>query len=523
MKRLLFIVLIAVLGLTACGPTPEELVGHGKKHLENENCAEAVNCFEKASKKGNAEAMYELGNMFYSGCCVDEDKEKAAEWYKKAAEIDYPEAQNKLADMYYQGIGVPQDFEKAANWAMKAAAYDMVESQFVLASLYYVGKGVPQDYDKAAESFLKVEEKGGDLAKKAQIILSVCYLKGLGVPQSDEKAVEMMCKDSDLSLAEAQRKIGIFYNYGSEVMDIARDIDQAVKWYRKAAENGDAVAQNRLGVAYYEGISVKKNVKEAKYWWKKAADQGDEDAKENLRMLAMAEKRAREANKTYILKGVSFEMVFVKGGTFTMGATPEQGSDAVRDEYPAHSVTLSDYYIGKFEVTQELWRAVMGYNPSSFKGNNLPVENVSWNDIEMFIIMLNEKTGANFRLPTEAEWEYAARGGNKSKGYKYSGSDRIDDVAWYLCNNTHAVGTKLPNELGIYDMSGNVWEYCQDWYGDYSSSSMTNPTGPSSGTFRILRGGSWDMYAEYSRVSLRNVRQPNDHSATKGFRLVLVP
>ena len=224
-----------------------------------------------------------------------------------------------------------------------------------------------------------------------------------------------------------------------------------------------------------------------------------------------------------------FEMVYVKGGTFTMGATAEQGSDAESDEKPTHSVTLSDYYIGKYEVTQAQWTAIMGSNPSKWKGDNLPVENVSWNDIQEFIAKLNAQTGKRFRLPTEAEWEYAARGGNQSKGYKYSGSNNISEVAWYYTNNsnskTHPVGQKAPNELGIYDMSGNVWEWCQDWYSSsaYTSSSQTNPTGPSSGSYRVLRGGSWCNGAGSCSVSIRNYGIPGIRRNFYGFRLVCLP
>ena len=218
----------------------------------------------------------------------------------------------------------------------------------------------------------------------------------------------------------------------------------------------------------------------------------------------------------------NIEMVYVKGGTFTMGATAEQGSDAYSNEKPTHSVTLSDYYIGKYEVTQAQWKAIMGTNPSNCKGDNLPVENVSWNDIQEFITKLNAQTGKKFRLPTEAEWEYAARGGNQSKGYKYSGSNKISEVAWYGDNSnskTHPVGQKTPNELGVYDMSGNVWEWCQDRWGSYSSSSQTNPTGPSSGSIRVLRGGGWYSIARYCRVSLRNCYSPDFRSDYYGFRL----
>ena len=165
----------------------------------------------------------------------------------------------------------------------------------------------------------------------------------------------------------------------------------------------------------------------------------------------------------FMVNGVSFEMVRVEGGTFHMGATSEQKDEAWDREKPVHSVTLSSYYIGKTEVTQALWQAVMGSNPSNFKGSNLPVECVCWNDCQEFIQKLNSLTGRNFRLPTEAEWEFACRGGNNSRGYKYSGSNNLGSVAWYDDNSggqTHPVATKAPNELGIYDMSGNVWEWC---------------------------------------------------------------
>ena len=231
-------------------------------------------------------------------------------------------------------------------------------------------------------------------------------------------------------------------------------------------------------------------------------------------------------NQTFTVNGVSFDMIAVEGGTFTMGATAEQASDAYSDEKPTHQVTLSSYYIGKTEVTQELWQAVMGSNPSGFSGANLPVEKVSWEDCQIFIAILNELTGKYFRLPTEAEWEYAARGGSKSQGYKYSGSNTVDDVAWYPSNSsskTHPVATKAPNELGIYDMSGNVLEWCRDWYSSsyYSSSSQYNPTGPASGSRRVYRGGSWGSSARLCRVSYRDYNGPSYSFYNLGLRLAL--
>ena len=230
--------------------------------------------------------------------------------------------------------------------------------------------------------------------------------------------------------------------------------------------------------------------------------------------------------KTYTANGVSFTMIGVEGGTFQMGATSEQGSDADSDEKPVHQVQLSSFSIGQTEVTQELWEAVMGANPSNWKGLKLPVEKVSWNDCQTFITKLNQITGQQFRLPTEAEWEFAARGGTKSKGYKYSGSDTIGDVAWYTDNSskTHEVATKQANELGIYDMSGNVWEWCQDWYDSsyYSSSVINNPTGPTtSSSYRVLRGGSWFDSAADCRVANRVRYAPTGADSRLGLRLAL--
>ena len=215
-------------------------------------------------------------------------------------------------------------------------------------------------------------------------------------------------------------------------------------------------------------------------------------------------------------------MVLVKGGTFTMGTTEEQVYDPCGFGVPTHSVTVSDFYIGRYEVTQAQWRAVMGEKTFDTMGDNVPADYVSWFDANAFIKKLNALTGKRFRLPTEAEWEYAARGGRLSKGYRYSGSDNIDEVAWYNLSkgNSHFVGQKVPNELGIYDMSGNIWEWCSDFWGDYSSKAQINPTGPSTGSYRVLRGGAWARGESDCCASGRSSNTEGIRLPICGFRLV---
>ena len=237
-----------------------------------------------------------------------------------------------------------------------------------------------------------------------------------------------------------------------------------------------------------------------------------------------AERQEKENKRKAIIAKVKADMVYVEGGTFMMGSLSSD-KNAYPAEKPRHQVTLSSFSIGKYEVTQELWQAVMDSNPSKFEGDlKLPVENVSWNECQEFIHKLNALTGENFRLPTEAEWEYAARGGQKSCGYLYSGGNDIGSVAWYngiSGYSTHTVGTLKPNELGIYDMSGNVWEWCQDWYDDYSRSAQTNPKGPSNATGRVFRGGGWNSVAGYCRASHRTFSSPGISFGIVGFRLAL--
>ena len=217
--------------------------------------------------------------------------------------------------------------------------------------------------------------------------------------------------------------------------------------------------------------------------------------------------------------GVNIHMVLVGGGTFQMGLddAPTVG------EKPAHAVALDDYYIGATEITQGQWRAVMGNNPSHFRGDNLPVDGVTWEEAKLFCKKLSELSGRHYTLPTEAQWEYAASGGGQTP---HAGSVNLDEIAWYGVNSgrrTHAVALKAPNVLGIYDMSGNIWEWCSDWYAPYESADQLNPTGPQLGTERVLRGGSWIIEAEHCRITYRNANVPTARDNNYGFRVVCLP
>lgn len=232
-----------------------------------------------------------------------------------------------------------------------------------------------------------------------------------------------------------------------------------------------------------------------------------------------------DSQRNAILQNLINNMVYVEGGTFLMGATQEQGGGILEyTSLPVHHVTLSSFYIGKYEIKQEEWIAVMGENPSKFIGLKFPVNRVSMNDCLTFISKINKLTSKKFRLPTEAEWEYAARGGNISKGFRYAGSNNVNDVAWYEKNSDkpHEVGQLAPNELGLYDMSGNVAEWCGDWFDTYNSTTQTNPSGPKSGNGYVLRGSSWFTFEDEARVSARRCELQNSRCSYNGFRIVMI-
>ena len=307
---------------------------------------------------------------------------------------------------------------------------------------------------------------------------------------------------------------------------VSSRMQQLVRWLMTPGRNGRPQSVDFVRDFLNNGMEVAQEVTQMKNSGRNHQPIMSQDEETLLR----GEQAARSQSA---VKRLIDDMVFVAGGTFLMGATIEQLGDAAKDETPTHQVTLDSFYICKYQVTQSLWEEVMGHNPSYFKGENLPVENVSWNECQDFILRLNAMSGKNFRLPTEAEWEFAARGGNNSRGYKYAGSNNLNEVAWYGDNSgkqTHPVGTKSPNELGLYDMSGNVWEWCQDWYGGYSNIPQKNPKGPNGGksgffrsifSYRVLRGGSWDSLAWSCRLSFRNLGSPGHRGSYYGLRLVL--
>ena len=351
------------------------------------------------------------------------------------------------------------------------------------------------------------------------IIAAIMLLFGCNKDR-DLNELKFEITNEEWTITETTATLTADYSWSGEIVSIAMEVSEDGE-FANANSFEATVSGNSLTVT---ATGLKAGTT---YYYRMRLNMEDGKVESETKTFVTNNPNDPNNPNTFTVNGVIFEMVYVEGGSFDMGATTEQGGDANSDEYPVHSVTLSEYYIGRCEVTQELWEAVMGSNPSCFIGAQKPVERVSWYECQEFVSRLNSLTGRTFRLPTEAEWEYAARGGKKSSHYKYSGSGNIGNVAWYKDNSgsssTHPVGTKSPNELGIYDMSGNVWEWCSDRYGDYSAGAQTNPQGPSSGSFRVLRGGSWYNSARRCRVSNRGFNDPGFSDIGYGLRLVLVP
>ena len=497
---------------------------------------------EEKAILGDADAMLELSTCYRFAMGVNKDIDWANYWLECAAKAGSTKALTVLTSLGDNGTGLkdakrreldaivqreqqklkvddgPIDYSTYNDALYRKAQSGDAKAQYYLGDCYYDGKGVAKDYSQVVYWYRKAAEQGYALA---QADLGYCYQKGYGVDMDYDKAVYWYRKGADQGNANSQNSLGYCYRNG---LGVTADNYQAVYWYRKAAEQGNMYGQNNLGFCYENGYGVTKDINQAIYWYRKAADQGNSSAQDALDRLTSDSSYA--SDQTFTVGGVSFKMIYVEGGTFSMGATSEQGYDDPWDEEkPVHVVTLSSFHIGETEVTQALWEAVMDYNPSDNKGSKLPVGGVSWNDCQEFVRKLNNMTGKNFRLPYEAEWEFAARGGNKSRGYKYSGSNNIKDVAWCIDNSdkTHKVASKRANELGLYDMSGNVREWCNDYYDEnyYSSSPSINPQGPYSGTEGVLRGGCWGHGPRSCRVSSRDGRSLDYHISDIGFRIAL--
>ena len=553
MKTNLFFIALILLGLlTPIGAqTANEdhstYYINGMKYSDNEDYAQAFKLFKQGAEMGYADAMNALGSCYSEGEGVAEDFTQAVYWYRKAAEKGYALAMSNLGCCYYEGEGVAKDLKQAVNWFRKAADLDNDRAMLNLGICYSEGEGVEKDLSEAVNWYRKAADLGN---YDAMLNLGICYSEGEGVLKNLKQAVSWYRKAADLGSGGAMDSLGDCYYEGEGV---EKDYNQAVSWYRKAADLDNDYAMNSLGDCYYEGKGVEKdynqavswyrkaadldnddamynlghcyhygqgvaqNMQEAKRWLKKASELGNENAKQELAQISVSQNA-----KSFTVNGKTFKMIRVDGGTFTMGSPDGEGYEDGRDK-PAHKVTLTTYYISETEVSKDLWYAVMGTLPWGWDQDDKIryANSITYEKCQEFLRKLNRMTGQRFRLPTEAEWEFAARGGNYSCGYKYAGSNEVKKRSsdWYEGS---------PNEIGLYQMSGYTWEWCSDWYGPYSSAAQTNPKGASKSmnkeTFHVVRGGhvhsDGERYSDYYYDNCP-VWMRTYSSYTAGIRLAL--
>ncbi len=331
-----------------------------------------------------------------------------------------------------------------------------------------------------------------------------------------------------------------------KVQDLRQNIETC-RELNKSARDAKNEGKYTMAIAFYERIlsvnpddpKARKHIDEVrKFMGKLDPDQESEEVLLEEKFPSLPTQKDSDGFFQERTLGINMKMIYVEGGSFWMGCTSEQGSDCGEDEYPLHRVNLASYYISECEITQEQWWNVMKnsyYQQQRRQGaefsvnklkSNYPVTDVSWEDAQAFCKELSAKTGRKYRLPTEAEWEYAARGGKNSKGRKYSGSSLVENVAWSTENSdeyVHPVGRKVPNELGLYDMSGNVWEWCADSYREYRRDAYSSNAESYIGENRVLRGGSWDDAVRYCRVSARYYDHQENRDSYTGFRVVCEP
>ncbi len=449
-------------------------------------------CKVKA-EQGDAEAQCDLGVCHEFGNGVEKDLVKAVEWYRRAAEQGLPRAQYNLGVCYEFGKGMWKHMPSAIEWYTKAAEQGYAEAQCNLAVCFEFGTGVTgvmKNTAKAVEWYRRAAEQG---LPRAQCNLGVCYEYGTGVEKDAAKAVEWYRKAAEQGHARGQCYLGECYEHGTGV---EKDAAKAVEWYRRAAEQELPRAQCNLGVCYEHGTGVEKDAAKAVEWYAKAAEQGDKRAVKHLVDYA---EEAKELPDFAMRTARLFKLQHTLQHTMV-------------------SIPCKHYMMCKYEVTQALWLAVMGNNPSLFKGADRPVDNVSWNDCQEFLEKLNampgvKGSGFTYRLPTEDEWEYACRAG----GIRYRLADGTElgydlgEVAWHAGNSdgmTHPVGQKKPNAFGLYDMFGNVWEWTS------SSKRVCDSDHP------ILCGNCWSYSSSgISRPFNREWASPDTRMHFFGFRL----
>lgn len=421
-------------------------------------------------------------------------------------------AAQELADYYLRDYS-EYDWDEAIKYYSLSLINDPynAEALSTLSHCYYHGYGVIQNFSKAMEYWKRLYSLGvfwdQNENRDLRFLLGKVYNEGLGIPKNQSISMQFFnegAKDND---AECILALG-------NIAYAQKNYRESYQKYKQAKSVPNCLNKSDIYIAlsraYRFGQGVKQDTDSATFYWNKAREFSNDRTVQVDVLTLVGNYKAQE---------IKPEMIWVKGGKFIMGATPEQKPAAYKAEYPARKISVHDYYIGMYEVTQEEWMKIMGYNPSANKGNNFPVDNVSWIEVKEFIRRLNEITGEEYYLPTEAEWEYAARGGAMQTSYRYIGGDNLDEVAWYSDNSnnaSHPVGTKKPNSLGIYDMAGNVWEWCEDYKNGYGINSLTSFDGSGS---KVRRGGSYSYFEWGCRAAFRGSGHKGYKCENTGFRL----
>lgn len=525
--------------------------------------SKALDELKSAANAGYPPAQGFLGYLYEKGQGTQINIPEAISWYRKAADQEEPNALLMLGSLYERGVGVPQSDSDAFALYKKASDLNLPVGMVALGSMYERGKGTRKSTTKAFDLYRKASNAsyaGGHFE------LSRVYRAGIGIEKNLTEAENLLRRAADMGNEQAQVALGSQYMQGTD--GLSKKPEEALFWFKKASEKGYPPAIYHMGAAYETGFGVNKNVDTAKGYYTKAAKSGLKDAEVALSRLKSANdlhrsnkrgvdatdrpterviaknnpKEARseeppvnkkdeeQLSKVKITTTANVfkdcadcpEMVEIPVGDFEMGSNFGEAN-----ERPAHRVTISQIFaLGKTEVTQGQWRAIMGNNPSYFDscGDDCPVVNVRWKDVQEFIQKLNDKTGKQYRLPSEAEWEYACRAGGQ---HLYCGSDNENNIAWYgayergnSSKTINPVGRKQPNAFGLYDMSGNVWERVADSYhSSYEGAPSDGSAWQGDGTKRLLRGGAWSSIPQGLRAIGRSDVSPLSSDNDDGFRL----